>query len=501
MPEFNLLQSLPVIAPEIGLTIMAIVVLFLDLSLQESQRRSLAIVTALGLTATAVATILFWSPQTAQEGLYWGGLIRYDTLALIFKIMILAAGALTAMMSIDVPGIGRKGEFYLVMIVSSLGACLLSGASDLIMVFLALETMTIPLYILAAFNRNDGRSSESGMKYFLYGSFASAIMLYGLSLLYGFSGQTNLYAIGAFLGSDAFQTNLVPVLASIALLVVGFGFKISAAPFHFWTPDVYEGAPTPVTAFLSVASKSASFALLMRFFMAVYPPELVMAGAQVQYFWVQLATILAVISMTFGNFVALGQTNIKRLLAYSSIAQAGYALVGIASLGSLTAREDAVAAITFYMLMYTFTNLLAFTVIVLVSQATKSERIRDFAGLSKRSPWLALTMTIAFLSLAGVPPVAGFFGKFLLFQAAVEGGLTWLALVGVLNSIVALYYYLVVIKVMYVDKSADEDVSIGVNRPYAWALGVASIAVLLLGTFAMQPIFNWVSLGARSIFP
>jgi NADH-quinone oxidoreductase subunit N len=500
MQEFNLLQSLPVIAPEIGLTVMAVVVLFLDLSLPESQRRSIAIVTALGLIATAVLTVAFWSPTPAQEGLYWGGLMRYDILAEIFKVMALAAGALTALITIDVPNMGRKGEFYLIIIVATLGACLLAGASDLIMIFLALETMTIPLYILAAFDRQDKRSSESGMKYFLFGSFASGIMLYGLSLLYGFTGQTNIYAIAGYLGSEAFAANLIPVLVALTLIFVGFGFKISAAPFHFWTPDVYEGAPTPVTAFLSVASKSASFALLIRFFVAVFPGGLVLGGTEVQPFWINLAIAIAVLSMTFGNLVALGQTNIKRLLAYSSIAQAGYALVGVAALGSVAAREDAVAAVTFYMLMYTFTNLLAFGVIILVTQKTGSERIGDFAGLSKRSPWLALTMTIAFLSLAGVPPAAGFFGKFLLFQAAVEADLTWLAIVGVLNSIIAPYYYLVVIKVMYVDKSADEDVAIAVNRPYAWALGAATLVVVLLGTFAIQPIFDWAARGARSIF-
>jgi NADH-quinone oxidoreductase subunit N len=500
--EFNFLQSLPAIAPEIGLMVMAVVVLALDLWLPESQRRGIAIVTGVGLLGTAAAYFLLWGPTLHPEtaGMFWGGTIHHDALSEIFSIMVLIAAAITALMSIDVDGISRRGEFYLVIIVSSLGACLMSGASDLIMVFLALETTTIPLYILAAFNRNDRRSSESGMKYFLFGSFASAILLYGLSLLYGFSGQTNLYEVAKYLASPAFSSNAVPVLVAIALIVAGFGFKISAAPFHFWTPDVYEGAPTPVTAFLSVASKAASFALLVRFFVAVFPGTVVINGQEIHAFWTQLAAALAVISMTLGNVVALAQKNIKRLLAYSSIAQAGYTLIGVASLATVAGQNQAVAAITFYMFMYTFTNLLAFGVVILFTEATGTETIADLAGLSRRNPMLALAMTIALLSLAGIPPAAGFFGKFFLFQAAVQSGLVWLAIIGVLNAIVALYYYLVVIKVMYVDRSEDEDKPIKVSQTYIWVLGATAIVVVLLGTFLATPIFEWATRGASALF-
>lgn len=496
--EFDFLRSLPAIAPEIGLTIMAVVVLALDLYLPESQRRSIAIVTGVGLLATAALYFLLWGPTPETEGLYWGGMIRHDSLAQIFKITVLIAGAITALMTMEVRNLGSKGEFYLVIIVSTLGASLMSGAADLIMVFLALETTTIPLYVLTAFNREDRRSAESGMKYFLYGSFASAILLYGISLLYGFSGQTNLYAIATFLGSEGFASNTLPVLAAMSLIVVGFGFKISAVPFHFWTPDVYEGAPTPVTAFLSVASKAASFALLTRFLLAIFPVTLVIGGTEISTYWAQLAAALAVISMTLGNVLAVVQRNIKRMLAYSSIAHAGYTLIAVAALPAQ--NEISVAAIAFYMFMYTFTNLLAFAVIVIFSEATGSESIRDLAGLSKRSPWLALMMTIALLSLAGVPPVAGFFGKFFLFQAAVDAGMTWLAIVAVLNSIIGLYYYLVVVKVMYVDQSADEDKSIAVSPVYAWVLGAAAVVVILLGTIGAQPIFDWAARSAAALF-
>lgn len=501
--EFNFLQSIPSVIPEIGLTIMAVIVLALDLYLPESRRRVIAIVTGVGLLLTALIYFLVFGPTLHPQnaGLFWGGTMRHDTLTEIFKIMVLCAGAITALLTIDVTGLSRKGEFYLVIIVSTLGASLMSGAADLILVFLALETTTIPLYILAAFNRGDGRSSESGMKYFLFGSFASAILLYGLSLLYGFTGQTNIYAIAEYFSSPDFSINAVPVLISIALIIAGFAFKISAAPFHFWTPDVYEGAPTPVVAFLSVASKAGSFALLVRFFLAVFPGSVVINGQEIQGFWTQLAAVLAILSMTLGNVVALAQKNIKRLLAYSSIAQAGYTLIGVAALHATPdVQEQAVAAITFYMFMYTFTNLLAFGVIILFTEATGSETIADLAGLSRRSPMLALAMTIALLSLAGVPPAAGFFGKFFLFQAAVQAGLVGLAIFAVLNSIVALYYYLVVIKVMYVDKGKDEDQPIKVSPTYVWVLGATALIVVLLGTFFATPIFEWATRGAASLF-
>jgi NADH-quinone oxidoreductase subunit N len=496
LTEFNFLQSLPAIIPEVGLTILAVVVLFLDVYLPESQRRQIAYVAAVGMALLALTPII-WAPPAAGPELFWGGMVRHDTLSQIFKVMVLLAGSLTALMAIDMKKLGRRGEFYLIIVVCTLGATLISGASDIIMIFLGLETLSIPLYILAAFNREDARSSESGMKYFLFGSFASALLLFGLSLLYGFTGQTNIYAIAELL-PGAIGSAPIPVLTAMVLIVVGFGFKIGAVPFHFWTPDMYEGAPTPVTAYVSVASKAASFALLVRFLIAVFPNTMVIGDTAMQDFWVQLAAAMAVVSMTLGNVLALSQRNIKRLLAYSSIAQAGYTLIGVAAIQSQTAQG--VAAVSFYMFMYTFTNILAFAVVVLFTEATGSETIADLAGLNRRSPWLALTMTIALLSLAGIPPAAGFFGKFFLFNAAVEANMAWLAIVGVLNSIVALYYYLIVIKVMYVDRSPDEDKPIPMSRASAWVLAVPAVLVLVLGTVGAQVIFDWAVLGATSLF-
>ncbi|GIL09372.1 MAG: NADH-quinone oxidoreductase subunit N [Chloroflexota bacterium] len=500
--EFDFLASLPAVAPEVGLTIMAIVVLFLDLFLPAHQRRNIAYVTFVGLALLAALPLLPAFAPPAGGALMWGGMIRHDVLAQLFKVMILLAGALTALMSVDVKSVGRRGEYYLIIILATLGASLLSAAADLIMVFVALETISIPLYILAAFNRHDVRSPESGLKYFLFGAFASAFFLFGLSLLYGFTGQTNLYLLAEYLGGPAFANSPVPVLAAMALVMVGFGFKISAVPFHFWTPDMYEGAPTPVTAFVSVASKAASFAVLLRFLLAVFPETLVLGGQSMQHFWVQLMVALSVIGMTLGNVVALSQRNIKRLLAYSSIAQAGYVLMGVAALQAQTeaGQAQAVASVGFYLFMYTFTNLLAFAVVILFSEATGSEAIADLAGLNRRSPWLALAMTVALLSLAGIPPMAGFFGKFYLFNAAVQADLTWLAIVGVLNAIISLYYYLVIVKVMYVNRSPDEDQPIPMSAPYRWVLGVTVVMVIVLGTVGAQAVFDWAARSASGLF-
>ncbi len=497
MAEFNFLDSLPSIAPELGLTILAMVVLFLDVYLPAERRHHIAWVTVVGLVALAATPLIWGPPADPAQQLVWGGMLRHDTLSQIFRVMILLGAALTALMSIDTRAHGRQGEFYLILIVATLGAGLVSAAADLIMVFLGLETLSIPLYILAAFRRDDLRSAESGMKYFLFGAFASALMLFGLSILYGFSGQTSIYGLAQQLPAASGEA-VLPVLAALTLVVVGFGFKIGAAPFHFWTPDMYEGAPTPVTAFVSVASKAASFALLVRFLVAVFPQTLVIGGHEIQAFWVSLAALMAVISMTLGNVLALSQRNIKRLLAYSSIAQAGYALIGVAAIQSQT--EQGVAAVGFYLFMYTFTNLLAFAVVVCFSEATGSETIADLAGLNRRSPWLALMMTIALLSLGGIPPTAGFFGKFFLFNAAVQADLTWLAIIGVLNAIVALYYYLMVIKVMYVDRSAEDGNPIALPRATGWALALPGLLVLLLGTVAAQPVFEWAVRGAIALF-
>ena len=494
MAEFDFLANVPSVMPAIGLTILAIIVLGLDLYLPAEKRNLTGYVAAVGMALLIIVAFVF-GPDGDPE-MVWGGMIRHDILSQFFTVMVLSAGAITCLMAVDTKELGRKGEFYLIIIVSTLGASLMAASADLIMVFVAVETTSIPLYILAGFRRGDDKSSESALKYFLFGAFASSIMLYGFSLLFGFTGHTGLTDIAAYLGSTAFVSEPLPVVISLVLVAVGFGFKISAVPFHFWTPDVYEGAPTPVTAFISVASKAASFALLVRFLLAVFPDTLVIGEEAIKDYWIYMVSAMAVLSMTIGNVLALVQTNLKRLLAYSSIAQAGYVLIGVAALHA--DAEQGVAAISFYLFMYTFANLLAFAVIVFFSEVTGRDDIKDFAGLNRRHPMLALTMTIAFLSLGGIPPAAGFFGKFFVFNAAVEAHLEWLAMIGVLNAIIGLYYYLVFIKVMYVDHSDDENEPLPISTSAGWTLGITTLAVIVLGVVPAA-VFEWAREGAQSL--
>ncbi|NJL95320.1 MAG: NADH-quinone oxidoreductase subunit N [Anaerolineae bacterium] len=499
----DLTANLMAVVPEIALVILGIIVLGLDLYSPESRRGQVGYWAGFGLIGVAVANLFAGTPETLEEQLVLGGMLRHDDFTQIFRTMSYVAAALTCFIAMGDRRLRYKGEFYLIIIVATMGASLMSGAADLVMVFLSLETLSISLYALAGFVRDDDRSAESGLKYFLLGSFASAFTLYGFSLLYGFTGQTNIYLIGQALAAGAI--NEVPVLLAMLMVTVGFGFKISAVPFHFWTPDVYEGAPTAMTAYVSVASKAVSFALLLRFLLAVFPPSglVTLDGVEtiIDYsdFWVSLTSVLAVITMTLGNVLALMQRNIKRLLAYSSIAQAGYTLIGVAAIATTDAGDGA-ASVAFYMFMYVLTNILAFGCVIVFANATGSETIADFASLGRRNMWLAIFLTIALLSLAGIPPAAGFVGKFLLFRVAIDAGLIWLTVVGVLNSIIALYYYLVVIKVMFVDPNPQEDEAIALPRDYAWVLGATAVGVLLLGTILAQPFIAWASEAGLDLF-
>jgi NADH-quinone oxidoreductase subunit N len=322
------------------------------------------------------------------------------------------------------------------------------------------------------------------MKYFLFGAVTSAVMLYGFSLLYGLTGATNLYVLADQLSAGA----LSPwVLGGVAMLVLaGFAFKVSAVPFHFWSPDVYEGAPTPITAYISTASKAAGFAVLVRVMLAVFP--------EIAATWTAILAAMATATMTLGNLIALAQKNIKRLLAYSSIAHAGYAMIGLVALSSFGA-----ASLIFYLAAYVVTNLAAFAIVILFARSAGSEEIADYAGLSRRSPGLALALLVAFLSLAGMPPLSGFVAKFYVFAAAVESELIWLAFVGVLNAIVGLYYYLTVLKVVYLYRSEEEDRPIAVPRTYAMALVVCVGAIILIGVLS-GPWLDWASTAAQSLF-
>jgi len=389
----------------------------------------------------------------------------------------------------DVPRL-QKIEYYALLITATIGFSLMAASTDLIMVYVALETASISSYLLAGFYSGERRSSEAGMKYFIYGAFTTAIMLYGMSFIYGVTGQTNLYVIGdVFSGEQIAGVQPLLLLAAV-LVVVGFAFKTSIVPYHFWAPDAYEGAPTPFTGFLSTASKAAGFAVFLRVFLAG-----ALGPVSTQAEWWAMLVAMCIITMILGNFVAIYQTNIKRLLAYSSIAQAGYALIGL-----VTLTQDGSGATLFYLLMYVFTNIAAFGVIILVSNATGADEIKDLNGLNRRSPFLALVMLFAVLSLGGIPPTAGFFGKFFLFKAAIDAGLWWLAAIGILMAFVGLYYYLSIIKVMYLYRSEQDDIAIPVSRAAQVGLVVAVVFILYLGISAGSA-FELTREAAAAFFP
>ncbi len=474
------------VLPEILLLLLGIIVLIVDLLLKEEKRRSLGWLTAGGLLAILIVSLLVARPSEAE--LVWGGMVRYDGMGFFFKMLFIFAAAMTSLFMMDHKALGHRGEAYLLLLASTLGMSLMASASDIIMLYLAIETTSIPLYILAGFMTGDDRSTEAGFKYLLFGALTSTVMLYGLSLLYGFSGGvTNIYEIGELVASGALAPLLV---AGVAMLIlVGIGFKVSIFPFHFWAPDVYDGSPTPISGFLSTASKAAGFAILLRLFLVAFP--------QISLSWSLLLAVMATLAMTLGNLVAMAQTNIKRLLAYSSIAHAGYAMIGLVAVSELGTTST-----IFYLMAYILTNLAAFGIVAAVSHVTGSDEIKDYSGLSRRSPGLALAMLVAFLSLAGMPPFGGFVAKVFVFAAAMEANLVWLVVVGVLNSIVGVFYYLTVLKYVYLYRMEDEDEEkhpIPLSLSYAIALTVLSIGILLVGTL-FAPWFGFSGAAAIALF-
>ncbi len=476
-------SALLAILPEILLLALAGLLLALDLIWRPSQRRALGWISAFGFALILVVAIIYSRPD-GGEALILGGMLRHDWPAFAFKLLFLFAAAITSLFSVGLGGVGDRGEYYALLAVTTLGMDLMAASSDLIMLFLAIESTSVPLYVLAGFLRGDDKSTESGLKYFLFGAATSAVMLYGFSLIYALAGETNLYAL-----AEAFQSGETAgwVLGVAAgLVLVGFSFKVAAVPFHFWTPDVYEGAPTPITGFVSTASKAAGFAVLLRVMIAVFPA--------IADSWTVILAVVATATMTLGNVLALAQRNIKRLLAYSSIAHAGYALIGVVAISSLGA-----ASMVFYLIAYVVTNLAAFGIVVMFAQTAGSDEIESYAGLSRRSPGLALALLVAMLSLAGMPPLAGFVAKFYIFAAAVESGLIWLAFVGVLNAIIGLYYYLVVLKVVYLYRSEEDDRPVAIPRAAGIALAVCSIAIVLIGSLS-APWLDWAVTAASSLF-
>jgi NADH-quinone oxidoreductase subunit N len=465
--------NLELFIPELILAASAVVVILLDLFVQ--RKGALAIVSLIGIAVSAGFTLAMWG---GTDQAIFNNRLAVDSFALFFKLLFLGIAALVILASQDYASkMARfQGEYYALILLSALGMMLMAAATELITIYIALELASISLYALVGFLK-DPKSSEASLKYLLLGAIASAVMLYGMALVFGFTGKTQLGEV-----AGAIQTMSLPgVLTSpalttgIVLLIAGFGFKIAAVPFHMWVPDVYEGAPTPITAYLSVGSKAAGFALILRVFYSTFVlPEWLSLD------WGMLFAILAAISMTLGNILAIPQTNIKRMLGYSSIAQAGYLMVGLATMGMSPADVVGRSGILFFLASYAVTNLGAFIAIIAISNKIDSDLIQDFSGMGKRAPVLAATLTLCLISLIGMPPAAGFMAKFYIFSGAVQHGLLWLVIVAVINSVISAYYYLRVAKVMWFGEPAAEE-KVPSSGALRFALGLSCLGVMVLG--------------------
>jgi len=456
--------ALGVLLPVLAVLAAAGVVLVLDVLPPRDSKAHLGGVALAGIIGALLAIVLRWGTEARA----FRDMILLDTYALYFDLVICYAAALIVMFSMDYLGRtgSESGEYYSLLLFATAGMMLMASAGDLIVVFLALELMSLSLYVLAGLFKQRLTSGEASMKYFLLGAFASSFLLYGIALIYGATGSTNLDRIAA----AAATRNAEPmVLIGLAMMLVGFGFKISSVPFHMWAPDVYEGAPTSVTAFIATGSKAAAFAAMIR--------VLVVALRGAQPDWSALLWALAALTMTVGNVVALAQSNLKRLLAYSSIAHVGYMLMGLVAGGG-----PGPGAVLFYLLAYTFTTVGAFGAIALCARAgEEAVEVSDYAGLARRHPVLAATLALFFLSLVGIPPLAGFVAKFYLFGAAVRAGYIWLTVIAVLNSAVAAYYYLRVIVYMYMREPDGDPVAVAPSLAGGLALTLAIAGIVILG--------------------
>ncbi len=479
MPEGLSSRDFYYILPEMVLTVGALVVLVADVLARRSPKL-MAVITLGALVATGASLWIVGNVhmQVAR------GLLAVDGFALFFKVLFLIAAALTVLMSIrylEVEG-ASAGEYYFLILCATLGMMFMAGGTDLITLFIGLETMAVAFYILVGFLKPNRRSNEAAVKYFLLGAFSLGLLLYGMSLMYGLSGTTNLRSIATTLAGQERDPRLV---LAVILVVAGIGFKIAAVPFHMWAPDVYEGAPTPITAFLSVGSKAASFAMLFRIFQEGLP--------SMSADWRLLFQVLSIVTMTVGNIAALTQSNLKRMLAYSSIAHAGYVLIGV-----IAGTERGITAALVYLMVYAFMQAGAFVVIAMLRRDDDlGEELKDFSGLHATHPVAALAMLLFMLSLGGIPPTAGFMGKFWLFGAAIDADYVWLAVIGVLNSAVSLYYYIRIVVFMYLKE--PEVSRVEPTRPaLAAALWVALVATIALGLYP-QPLFNFAEASARTL--
>ena len=470
VPDISWVAILPLLI----VTGTAMLILISDLWMEGPDREALGWLGLIGLLAAAVAAIALWNTHRSA----FANAVVVDRYGLFFTLLFCVASGLTLLMSMSYLELTeiRTGDYYSLVLLSTVGMVLMATATDLILIFLGLEVMSLAVYVLSGICRGQLRSNEAALKYFLLGAFATGFLLFGIALLYGATGSTSLGPIAARVAKLGASERAL-VLAGMGLLLVGFGFKVAAAPFHVWTPDVYEGAPTSVTALMAVGVKAAGFAAFARVFMQT----LAVMSAD----WSGVLWVLAALTMTIGNVSAILQRNIKRMLAYSSIAHAGYLLVGMVAGG-----EYGGSAVLFYLIAYTLMTLGAFAVVIALGRRGQpNENLDDYAGVGFRYPFLGLVMTVFMLSLAGIPPLVGFIGKFYIFSAAVRSGYVGLAVIGVLNSVVSVYYYVGVLVRMYMVEGVL-DIPRPSSRPYLFATLLLTVAgTILIGLFP-APLFE-----------
>ena len=488
--------NLTLLLPELIVCLVAVLVMMIDAFAKPVQRWITGATSLVGLAAAAVSVLWLWA-SASDVNQAFNGMIVLDPLRLGFTLVFLLVAALTVFVSTvwveseHLPA----GEFHSLLMFATSGMMLMASGGDLVILFLGLEILSIATYVMAGFRRTDVRSNESAMKYFILGSFSSAFLLYGIALIYGATataaslpGTTNILEIARRLPDAQFPLLL---FAGAAMMLVGFGFKIATAPFHIWTPDVYEGAPTAVTSFMAAGPKAAGFAAFMRVFLFAFPFAVTIGGptvaSQLHAVWLGVLVVLAIITMTVGNVAAIAQNNVKRLLAYSSIAHAGYALVGFIAAGAAdqpAERDAAITAVIFYLFTYAVMNIGAFAVVQLIARAgDRRTEVEDYNGIGFKSPTLAFLLALFLLSLLGMPLTAGFIGKVMVFRAAIDQGYYTLVVIGVLNTAISAYYYLRLIIVMFFRERTTAWNAPRVPASIALALAITAIGVLYLGLF------------------
>jgi NADH-quinone oxidoreductase subunit N len=485
----DMLDDLVTLLPELILVVLVLVIITVDLFLSRADKWLLTPLTVAGLILAGAACFVVWDiNETVYDGMY-----VVDDLSVFLKGATILTGILSALFAPAYLLVRRipLGEFNMILVSALLGMCVLASSSDMITVFLGLELMTMPSYLLTGLHKTDRYSNEGGLKYFLLGSFASAIVLFGVAWIYGLTGTTSVAGIAAALDGQM----SAGILVAIGFLTVGATFKIAAVPFHYWTPDAYQGAPTPITGFLSVGPKLGAFALLIRVFAEALEP--------LRADWLVIFLVLTVLTMTVGNVVALTQVNVKRMLAYSSIAHTGYIMAGLAAFANTNDPEVAaqgIEAVLFYILGYAVMNIAAFAVVGMLQRDTnRFGGLNSFAGLATRAPWRAAAMVVLMLSLTGIPPTVGFFAKLYILLAAVDAGLAWLAVIIVLNAALAAFYYLRVIVYMYMRDPEPEPAPLDTSPFGSVALALSVAGVIALGIFP-GAVLGFLEVSAASLF-